>query len=110
MIKGITVVLYERTETGTDDAGATLYAETPVEVKNVLVTPISTEDIVSDIQLYGKKGVYELCLPKGDTHRWEDSRVDFFGTSWRVYGYPKTYIAPNIPLVWNTKWRVERYG
>ena len=36
-IKGITVVLYEKTLTGTDDFGAPIYNEAAVEVENVLV-------------------------------------------------------------------------
>ena len=37
MLKGIDVTLYEKTQTGTDEADAPVYAETPVTVHNVLV-------------------------------------------------------------------------
>ena len=37
MIRGMTVVLYVRTQTGTDAFNAPIYAEHPVEVENVLV-------------------------------------------------------------------------
>ena len=79
MIRSITVTLYERTETGADDFGAPVFTETMTDVPGVLVTPISAQDMVTDTQLYGKKGVYELCLPKGDAHVWDDCRVTFFG-------------------------------
>lgn len=109
MIKGITVTLYERTQTGKDALNAPIYTETPVAVENVLVTPVSADDVVSDLQLYGKRAEYELCLPKGDAHDWRDCRVDFFGQRFRVFGLPRTYIEENVPLLWNTKIKVERY-
>ena len=110
MIRGITVTLYERTPGSTvDDFGAAIYTETAVSVPGVLVTPIAAEDIINDLQLYGKRGAYELCLPKGDAHDWTDARVDFFGQSFRVYGPAQEYIEANVPLRWNRKVRVERY-
>lgn len=109
MIKGITVTLYERTQSGEDSFGAPTYTETPVQVGNVLVSPATAEDITDSLQLYGKRAEYELSLPKGDAHKWEDSRVDFFGRSWRVFGPPREWIESMIPLGWNRKVRVERY-
>lgn len=110
MIQGIPVVLYDRVQTGTDAFGVPVYTETPVTVENVLVTPSSAADIVSDLQLYGKKAVYELSIPKGDTHVWEDRKVEFFGESWRAFGFSQQYIEENVPLRWNKKIKVERYG
>lgn len=110
MIRGIPIVLYDRIQTGTDDFGAPIYTETPVTVENVLVTPSTSDDIVSDLQLYGKKAVYELSIPKGDTHVWEDRKVEFFGAVWHTFGFSRQYIAENVPLSWNAKIKVERYG
>lgn len=110
MIKGITVTLYERVQTGVDGFNAPVYAETPVQVSNVLVTPASMEDIIASTQLYGKRMAYELCIPKGDTHQWEDRRIDFFGQSFHAYTPVEEYIDANVPLLWNRKVRVERYG
>ena len=70
---------------------------------------VTAKDIVDALQLYGKKAVYEICIPKGDAHTWEDCRVDFFGESFRVFGIGKEYIDANIPLDWNKKYKVERY-
>lgn len=109
MIKGITVTLYEKAETGQDPFGHPIYDETPVEVENVLVAPASTTEILDTINLIGKKAVYNIAIPKGDTHTWLDNRVDFFGESWRVIGFPQRGIEDNIPLDWNEKWMVERY-
>lgn len=109
LINGITVTLYERARTGVDGFNNPVYAETAVDVDNVLVYPTEDRDIVDAMQLYGKKAVYELCIPKGDEHKWEDCRVDFFGNSFRVFGTGKEYIEANVPLDWNKKYMVERY-
>ena len=37
MLKGIDIILYEKTKTGEDAFHAPIYAETPVTVHNVLV-------------------------------------------------------------------------
>lgn len=108
-LHGIPVTLYERTRTGADAFNAPVYSETPVTVENVLVSPVSAEAIVSDLQLYGKRAVYELCLPKGDAHNWEDCRVEFFGQSFRVFGPAQELIESLVPLDWNRKVKVERY-
>lgn len=109
LIQGIPVALYERTQTGEDPFGAPVYTETPVTVENVLVAPTAADAVVQDLQLYGKRAVYELCLPKGDAHVWEDCRVDFFGQSFRVFGPVQEYIDALVPLDWNKKVKVERY-
>ena len=110
MIKGISVVLYQTTQTGVDAFNAPIYSEEPVTIDNVLVSPVSTEDIVSDLQMYGKHSVYELCIPKGDAHVWEDRKVSFFGGIWKTFGFSRQWIEENVPLDWNRKIRVERYG
>lgn len=109
-MKGITVTLYERTQTGTDPFGAPVYEEIPVPVDNVLVAPVSSEELLDIVNLYGKKAVYQLAIPKGDLHDWQDSRVDFFGQSWKTFGFPTEGIEELIPLDWNKKVTVERYG
>ena len=109
MIKGIPVILYERTEIGRDEFDHLVYEEHPVTVENVLVAPASTTEILDAVHLYGKKAVYNIAIPKGDEHEWKDCRVDFFGQSWRVISFPQQGIEENIPLDWNQKWMVERY-
>lgn len=109
-IKGITVTLHEKTQSGTDAFNAPVYEETTTEVENVLVQPVSADDVVGDLQLYGKRAEYELSIPKGDAHVWEDREVEFFGETWRSFGPVREYIEANVPLSWNRKVRVERYG
>jgi len=110
LIKGMTVRLYERTQTGTDAFRAPVYTEIPVEVENVLVAPTAASDVVSDLQLYGKRAEYELSIPKGDSHIWEDRRVEFFGRMWRTFGFSQLWQEEQVPLDWNRKVKVERYG
>ena len=110
LIKGIVVTLYEQVQDGADGFGAPIYREQPVSVDNVLVSPVSAEGVASDIQMHGKHSVYELSIPKEDTHIWTDRRVDFWGQSWRTIGFPQRWIDENVPLAWNQKIRVERYG
>lgn len=110
LLKGITVILYERVQVGTDNFGAPVYEDAGVHISNVLVSPVSTDDIVSEIQISGKRAAYELCIPKGDSHTWENREVEFFGRKWRTVGLPKEYIDDLIPLQWNKKVQVERYA
>lgn len=110
MIKGITVTLFERTPNGKDAFNKTIYSEVPVQVENVLVEPVTAEDLVTITSLYGKHAIYRLCLPKGDEHVWDDCRVDFFGEKWHVFGPAQEYIEANIPGQWNKKRMVERFG
>lgn len=110
MIKGITVKVCIRTETGTDPFGSPIFTDVWESVENVLVSPASSDDIVSSQNLYGKKAVYTLAIPKGDTHEWMDTQVEFFGQRFRTFGFPIMGIEENIPLDWNMKVMVERYG
>lgn len=108
-LKGITVTLYESTQTGTDAFNEPIYTETAINVDNVLVYPSSQTEILETVNLYGRKAVYTLGIPKGDTHDWENRRIDFFGKSWRSFGIPSQGIEDMIPLDWNMKVTVERY-
>ena len=109
-IKGITVILYETTQTGVDPFKQPIFSETPVPVENVLVCPAGSDDLVGENQLNGKRAEYELCIPKGDTHNWQDKRVEFFGQMWETFGFPEQWIEGNLPLGWNLRVKVERYG
>ena len=109
-IRGVDVTLYVRAETGKDPFGAPVYQEMPEIVNNVLIGEPTTADVVSELQLYGKTLAYTLALPKGDTHDWTDVTVEFFGQKFRTYGDVTKGIEEMIPLEWNRKVKVERYG
>lgn len=110
LIKGITILLYEKAQTGSDGFNRPVFTESPVPVENVLVSPIESVEIVDNIQIDGKRAGYELCIPKGDSHIWEDRIVEFFGQKWKTYGFATEYIEENLPLDWNKKIKVKRYG
>lgn len=109
MIRGITVTLYEKEDTGRDDFGAPVFKETPVQVDNVLVGEPSGEELVNELQLHGRRLAYTLAIPKGDPHSWEDVTLEFFGQKFRSYGAVTQGIEALIPLCWNKKVKVERY-
>lgn len=114
MIRGTTVTLYERTQTGTDALNAPIYTETPVQVSDVLIGEPGTEDIVTATQLYGKRLLCWLGIPKGDAHNWRDAVVewtDAYGRtlSLRTFGEPLTGIEANVPTRWHMKVRCAAY-
>lgn len=108
-IKGITVRLYEKVESGTDALNRKTYTETAVDVDNVLVSPVttSTDEITDTLNLTGSRAVYRLAIPKGDTHDWTDSAVEFFGRKFRTIGAPVEGIEDMLPLEWNRQVRCE---
>lgn len=110
MIKGITVNLIMQEKTGVDDFGAPIYKTTKKEIENVLVAPSTSDDVVNSTNLYGKKAIYNIAIPKSDTNEWEDQYVEFFGKTWHVFGFTTIGIDDLIPLTWNKKAMVERYG
>lgn len=107
---GITVKLYEKTQVNNDEFNRPVYEEAAVDVDNVLVAPASAQEVLDTLNLTGKKAVYNLGIPKGDTHDWEDKRVEFFGASWHTIGFVQEGIEANIPTKWHKKVQVERYG
>jgi len=113
MIKGITVQLIKKIEGDPDPLGNPTYTETEISVDNVIVGEPTTDDITDSLQLYGKVVAYTLGIPKGDDNDWTDTEVllpaPFVG-KYRTIGYPTAGIEANIPLMWNKKVKVERYG
>ena len=109
-MRGITVTLHQKTQSSTDAFGAPIYTDTTVAVDNVLVGEPTSDQIVQDLNMYGKHLAYVLAIPKGDTHTWTDTEVEFFGQTFKTYGEPTQGIDALIPLSWNTKVKVERYG
>lgn len=106
-IKGQTITLYNKTQSGVDGFNRPTYTETAVEVANVLIAPMSEEEVLDILNLTGKRATYQLAIPKGDTHVWEDREVGFWGERWRVIGKPIEGQSELIPLLWNKKVRVE---
>ena len=109
-MKGITVILYEKVQTGTDSFNRPVYEKRAVNVENVLVAPASEQEVLDTLNLTGRKAIYTLAIPKWDTHDWENCEAEFFGKRWKTVGMPIEGIEELIPLQWNKKVRVENYG
>jgi len=97
-------------QTGTDEFKRPVYEENFVNVKNVLVGVPSSEDVINELNLSGKRITYILGIPKSDTHNWINTEVEFWGQRFRTIGRPIQGIDENIPLSWNKKVKVEDYG
>ena len=115
MIRGVTVTLYERHETGRDAFNAPVYTVTPVQVENVLIGQPSGNgrDLAQEQDLHGRRLTYVLGIPKGDTHNWEEAEVELpppFSGRFRTVGFSTVGIEDMIPLSWNRKVTVEKYG
>lgn len=109
MIAGVTIELLEQTQTGVDEFNRPIVTETAVPVGNVLISPLSDEERATELNLTGRRAVYQLGIPKGDTHSWKSgTRVRFWGEVWRIIGEPVLGIEAMIPLDWNKKVKVER--
>lgn len=93
MIKGIDVKLYTN--------------GVPETVGNVLIGEPSSAGYADGAEESGGLLAYTLAIPKGDTHDWQDKKVEFFGQIFRTVGYPIQGIEENIPLDWNMKIRAE---
>ena len=114
-MKGMTVYLHKKTQTGTDPFGAPIYSEVEEAVGNVLVGEPTSEDVTSSTMLYGKQIRFMLGIPKGDSHDWTDKKVswtDAYGHTYicRTFGFPITGVEANIPGPWHMKVRCEQYG
>ena len=107
-MRGVTVTLHVKTQTGVDGMNNPVYAVSKVQVANVLVGEPTTDEIDSSISLYGKKIHYMLGLPKGDTHVWTDTVVEIFGEEVRTFGDTIQGIEANVPTPWHKKVRVMR--
>lgn len=108
-MRGITVTLYVKTQSGTDAFNRPVYTETATKVENVLVAPASDAEVVQTLDMTGKRVVYNLAIPKSDSHDWEDCKVSFFGKDWRVINFEAGGIESLIPGDWNSKVQVARY-
>ena len=108
-IVGIDVVLHQKTQTGVNSFNEPTYTTEAVTVSNVLVAPTTSDDVIDENSLVGRKEVYTLAIPKGDTHEWENQIIEFWGKTWKSFGMPLEGIEQTIPLLWNKKVTVERY-
>lgn len=109
MLRGISITLYKRKIQGVDAFNMPICTEIPIEVENVLIEPLSAEEVLSEQQLYGVRSAYRLHIPKGDENDWSNVKVQFFGKTFKTYGAITETIDSMTPLHWNKKVMCERY-
>lgn len=113
-MRGVTIKLIDKVDSGqTDELNRTIFIDRQITVHDVLVAPSSGQEIIDTLNLYGKKAIYTLGIPKTDTNTWEDREVILpapFAGRYRTIGYSTAGIDAMIPLRWNRKVTVERYG
>lgn len=112
-MRGITVTLYAKVQSGTDPFGAPVYTETAEPVENVLIGQPTTDDITTSTDLHGKRIDYMLGIPKGDAHEWKDAKVSWTDAYGRTivcitFGFPITGVEHLIPTPWHMKVRCHR--
>lgn len=111
-LHGITIQLLVKEQTGVDGFNRPVYTETAVNVDNVLVGQPAATEVLEIQNLTGKKVVYWLGIPKGDTHDWENSKIILpapFAGTYRSISFAQTGIQDLIPLAWGKNIAVERY-
>ena len=109
MIQGMTVTLWNKTQTGIDGFGNPVYTWESKTVDNVLVGQPTAEERINELNLTGRMIAYTLGIPKGNEDDWENQIVEFFGHRFRTFGIPEQGIEANIPLSWHKKVKCERY-
>lgn len=109
-IQGTSITLYVKTAAGVDSLNNPVYTAEPVTVDNVLVAQPETRAVDDALSFYGKRLAYVLGIPKGDTHDWTDTDVEFFGARYHTFGDTVQGIEANVPSPWHKKVMVERYG
>lgn len=110
-MRGVTVILKEKTKTGTDALGQDVFTTKDVSIDDVLVGKPESTDIQNALTLYGSKIAYTLSIPKGDTHIWEKSQVVLpapWSETFDVIGKPEETIDANTPTRWNRVVQLER--
>lgn len=105
----MTILLWNKTQTGTDGFGNPVYTWASKTVDNVLVGQPTAEERTSELNLTGRMIEYTLGIPKGNTDNWENQIVEFFGHKFVTFGIPEQGIEANIPLSWHKKVKCARY-
>lgn len=109
MIQGMTVTLWNKTQTGVDGFGQPIYSWVSKTVDNVLVGHPTAEERINELTLTGRSIEYTLGIPKGNTDDWENQIVEFFGHKYLTFGIPEQGIEANIPMSWHKKVKCARY-
>lgn len=103
------VTLHVKTAAGVDALNNPVFTDSTETVAGVLIGRPEAEQEARALDLYGKRLTYTLGIPKGDGHVWKDTLVEFWGQTFRTFGFPETANPANVPGPWGTLVMVERY-
>lgn len=106
---GESIILHNKRQVGVDAFNRPIYEDVAETVDNVLIGAPSSEDVLSEMNLSGKRIACTLAIPKGDAHEWSGVTVEFWGKKYRTIGDATQGIEHLIPLAWNKKVNVEAY-
>lgn len=112
MIRGITATVYKPKEAAKDRLGNTTKTWESVKVDNVLVSPLSGEDLETS-RPEGVNVALTLHFPKSFTASLKGCEVALPAPwalahgRYRVIGDPMPYIDANVPNAWNRPVNVE---
>lgn len=111
IIKGTSVVLHEVVGSTKDKLNNDIPVFDISTVEDVLVNPTTAAAAGVETELDRQKNVYELCIPLGDTHKWEGGQVEIFGQTYRVAAVNHGVNPDMLPPMcrWNKKVVAIRY-
>ena len=108
MIRGETVEVWAYLDAGRDALNNPVRSwQVEATVRNVLVAPADTSDVVSSVQPDGTKVVLQLHFPKSFIGSLRNKRVRVRGEEFSVVGDPKPYTLANTPGMWSMPVRVQ---
>lgn len=99
-MRGETVCVHARVQTGTDDLNDAVWEDVELEVDNVLVAPGASQDVVSSMRPDGVQVRYTLYFPKTFDGRLEHCSIDVRGERLDVVGSPRRFDKVNCPTEW----------
>lgn len=109
MIKGETVVVHRREQTGVDPGNNPIYESTETEVEDVIVAPGPRSDVEESTRPDGIEVSWTLHFPKSWTDSLRGAEISVRGGPRSpVVGDPRPYTNANTPGRWNRPVELER--
>ena len=107
-MRGETVAVIARTQTGRGPGNTPIWAEAETTVGNVLVAPGPRTDVLDSNRPAGVDVAFTLHFPKTFTGSLRGCRVRVRGEPFHVVGDPRAYQDDPTPGDWNRPVEVER--
>ena len=107
-MRGESVIVITRTETGRDGGNAPIYSDSETTVTNGLVAPGTRSDVIDSNRPEGVDVAYNLHFPKTFTGSLRGLRVKVRGEAFHIIGDPQPYQTNLTPGKWNRPVEVER--